>query len=170
MDCQAFSYPIKLSSQIMIPKHGMAQTSAVLIWLVLFLDIVWWCHDMETLSVLLALYKGNPPITGGFPSQRASDRDLWCSLLCWISWINSRVASNLGWHDPHVTSPVPYPTMLHSEQKWHISVLNGALWVWNKCILGFVNLVNSKHSKTICILNGVYSILYGAYYILNINA
>ena len=25
---------------------------------------------METFSVLLALYEGNPPITGGFPSQR----------------------------------------------------------------------------------------------------
>ena len=25
---------------------------------------------METFPVLLALYEGNPPVTGGFPSQR----------------------------------------------------------------------------------------------------
>ena len=30
----------------------------------------WWHHQMETFSVLLALCEGNPPVTGGFPSQR----------------------------------------------------------------------------------------------------
>ena len=30
-------------------------------------------HDMEMLSALLALCEGNPPVTGGFPSQRASN-------------------------------------------------------------------------------------------------
>ena len=34
-----------------------------------------WRHAMETLSVLLALCEGNPPVTGGFLSQRASNRD-----------------------------------------------------------------------------------------------
>ena len=29
-----------------------------------------WRHYMDTLSVLLALCAGNPPITGGFPAQR----------------------------------------------------------------------------------------------------
>ena len=28
---------------------------------------------MERVSALLALYEGNPPVTGGFPSQRASN-------------------------------------------------------------------------------------------------
>ena len=32
-----------------------------------------WRDDIETLSVLLALYEVNPPITGWFSSQRASD-------------------------------------------------------------------------------------------------
>ena len=36
-------------------------------------DLPWWHHDMETLSLLLALCEGNPPVTGGFPSQRASN-------------------------------------------------------------------------------------------------
>ena len=30
----------------------------------------WWRHQMETFSALLAPCAGNPPVTGGFPSQR----------------------------------------------------------------------------------------------------
>ena len=33
---------------------------------------------METLSALLSLCAGNPPVTGGFPSQRDSNVYLWC--------------------------------------------------------------------------------------------
>ena len=29
-----------------------------------------WSHQMETFSAVLALCEGNPPVTGGFPSQR----------------------------------------------------------------------------------------------------
>ena len=43
-------------------------------------------------------------------------------------------------HKSH-NAPVPYPTMHHSEQKCAHSVMNGALWVWDGCIVGFVNLV-----------------------------
>ena len=32
--------------------------------------IVWWHHQMETFSVFLALFCGNSPVTGEFPSQR----------------------------------------------------------------------------------------------------
>ena len=36
--------------------------------------------DMETISALLALCKGNPPVTDGFPSQRGSMQnfDFFC--------------------------------------------------------------------------------------------
>ena len=35
-----------------------------------------WCrHQMETFFALLALCEGNPPVTGGFPSQRPVTRD-----------------------------------------------------------------------------------------------
>ena len=30
----------------------------------------WWRHQMETLSASVDLCEGNPPVTGGFPSQR----------------------------------------------------------------------------------------------------
>ena len=32
-----------------------------------------WRQQMETVSALLAICEGNPPVTGGFPSQRASN-------------------------------------------------------------------------------------------------
>ena len=33
----------------------------------------WRCYGMETPSTKLALCEGNPPVTGGFQSQKASD-------------------------------------------------------------------------------------------------
>ena len=35
-----------------------------------------WRHQMETFTVLLALCEGNPPVTGGFLSQRPVTRNL----------------------------------------------------------------------------------------------
>ena len=34
----------------------------------------WWRHQMETYSALLALYVGNSPVTGEYPSQRPLTR------------------------------------------------------------------------------------------------
>ena len=34
----------------------------------------WWRHQMETFPALLALCEGNPPVTGGFSSQRPVTR------------------------------------------------------------------------------------------------
>ena len=42
-----------------------------------YFDSAWWRHQMETFSALLALCEGNPPVTGGFPSQRPVT-ELWC--------------------------------------------------------------------------------------------
>ena len=44
-----------------------------------------WCNHVEILSTLLALCEGNPPVTGGFPSQRVSDAGPWfrAFLCCW---------------------------------------------------------------------------------------
>ena len=35
----------------------------------------WWLHQMETFFALLILCEGNPPVTGGFPSQRPVTRN-----------------------------------------------------------------------------------------------
>ena len=42
----------------------------------------WWHHGMEVLSLLMVLCVGNPPVTGGFPTQRASDAEVWWCLWC----------------------------------------------------------------------------------------
>ena len=40
----------------------------------------WWRHQMETLSALLTLCGGNPPVTGGFPSQRPVTQKLFWGM------------------------------------------------------------------------------------------
>ena len=40
-----------------------------------------WRHQMETFSTLLSLCAGNAPVTGGFPSQRGSNKHLWCFFV-----------------------------------------------------------------------------------------
>ena len=40
-----------------------------------------WRHDMETLSVLLALCEGNPLANGGFQTQK-SNKEFWYFLWC----------------------------------------------------------------------------------------
>ena len=36
--------------------------------------VTWWRHEMGTFCSSLALCEGNPPVTGGFPSQRPVTR------------------------------------------------------------------------------------------------
>ena len=44
-------------------------------------ETAWWFYDMEMLSLLLALWEGNSPITHGFHSKGYQCRDLIFSLL-----------------------------------------------------------------------------------------
>ena len=55
----------------------------------------WWRHQMETFSVLLALYAGNSPVTGEFPAQRPVTRsfDIFFDLQ-----LNERLSKqSWGW-------------------------------------------------------------------------
>ena len=56
-----------------------------------FKHITWWCHQMETFSVLLAICAGNSPVPGEFPTQGPVDGAFMFSLICvWInSWVNN---------------------------------------------------------------------------------
>ena len=59
---------------------------------------------METFSALLALYAGNSPVIGEFPSQRPMWRGtLMFSLICaWINgWVNHHEAGDLRRHRAH---------------------------------------------------------------------
>ena len=72
----------------------------------------------ETLSALLALCEGNPPVSGGFPSQRASNVKLWCILWCSPEQMvkNSRFAGNF------IRRPTPSCNVIlmyqHHVQGW----------------------------------------------------
>ena len=59
-----------------------------------------WRHRMEPFSALMTLSEGNPAVTGGFPSQRPSDVELWCflwsRLACTNCWTNSQEAGESG--------------------------------------------------------------------------
>ena len=52
--------------------------------LALCVGIHWSAVDSwhRNVSALLALCMGNPPVTGGFTTQRASNAELWCFLWC----------------------------------------------------------------------------------------
>ena len=67
---------------------------------------------METLSVVLALCKRNPPVTGGFPSQRPVTWGFIFSLICaWTNrWANNRDAGDLRHHCAHYGITVMSPS------------------------------------------------------------
>ena len=46
------------------------------------LELAWWLHDMEMFFTLLAFCEAKPLVTGGFPSQWASNVQLLCLLCC----------------------------------------------------------------------------------------
>ena len=51
----------------------------------------WWRHQIEIFSALLALCEGNPPVTGGFPSQNPVTRSLdVCFDLCLNKWLSKQ--------------------------------------------------------------------------------
>ena len=50
---------------------------------------LWWRHQMETFSAVLAFCVGNSPVTGEFPSERPVTRNFMFSLIC--AWTNGLV-------------------------------------------------------------------------------
>ena len=68
----------------------------------------WWCHQMETFSMLLTFCEGNPPVTSGFPSQRPVTRSCDVSLICaWTNgWANNWDAGSLRCLHTHYDATV----------------------------------------------------------------
>ena len=62
--------------------------------------VSWGSHDMGTLSSLQTLCKGNPPVTGGFPSQKPVMQSFDIFFISTLT--NSRIAGDLRQHDAHV--------------------------------------------------------------------
>ena len=67
--------------------------------------VLWWRHDMETISSLLTYCNDNSLAYGGLPSQRVGNENLMCSLLfAWIScWPYSLLASEMRRPNPDMT-------------------------------------------------------------------
>ena len=74
-----------------------------------------WCYEMEALCALLALCEGNPPVTGIFPSQKASNAALRCFFWCQVSPIYyipvQRSCCGVYWF--HSVRPSIRPSVLH---------------------------------------------------------
>ena len=64
---------------------------------------IWWRHQMETFSALLALCAGNSPVTSEFPAKVQWPKALMFSFICvWINaWVNNREAADLRRHRVH---------------------------------------------------------------------
>ena len=54
-----------------------------------YLSNTWGHGDLKMLSAFLALCEGNPLVTGGFPSQRACNVEIFCFLCCQPYWTSS---------------------------------------------------------------------------------
>ena len=63
-------YLITLASDALAFCIVRSSAATVLDRWVLVFHLEWWHHQMGTVSMSLALCEGNPPVTGGFPSQR----------------------------------------------------------------------------------------------------
>ena len=62
-------------------------------------NLSWWRHQMETFFALLAIYAGNSPLTGEFPTQRPVTRIFDFFICARINgWVNNREACDLGRH------------------------------------------------------------------------
>ena len=66
-------------------------------------DNLWWRHQIETISALLAICAGNSPVTVEFPSQKSMTRtfDIFVDLHLNNGWVNTWDAGDLRRHRVH---------------------------------------------------------------------
>ena len=95
--------PIDTSSAARTRKILSAIWNAILwsveTYLTQLIITAWWCHQMETFSVLLAICAGNSPVPGEFPTQRPVTRsfDVFFYLRPINGWVDNRKAGDLRW-------------------------------------------------------------------------
>ena len=69
-----------------------------------YLLIIWWRHQKETFSTLLAICTGNSPVTGEFPAQRSVTR---CFNVFLDLRLNKRLSKQLwGWWFETLSRPL----------------------------------------------------------------
>ena len=104
------------------------------------IGIPWWRHQMETISALLGLNEGNPPVTGGFPHKDQWRFALMFSLIC--AWTNNcankRDAGDLTPHRALYNVTVMIFAISSSHGRNMSYTINHFAkygnWSWRRCI------------------------------------
>ena len=82
---------------------------------------LWWRHQIEIFSALLALCENNPPVTDRFPSHRPVTRSFDVFFIC--AWVNNRDAGGLRRHRSHYDV-----TVMTAYLRWLLP--NAIQWIW----------------------------------------
>ena len=92
--------------------------------------VSWWRRQMETFSSLLALCEGNPPVTGGFPSQRPVTRGFGVFFdVQWTNdWTHSPDAGDLWRHYAHCDVTVMVSWTLEMTMLRRCLRYNSKIW------------------------------------------
>ena len=72
--------PMMVGSHLL--EGYMPKVDATVVTRILDEGMLWLSYDMETVSVLLTVWDGNPSVTGGLTSQWTSLVEPWCCLWC----------------------------------------------------------------------------------------
>ena len=116
---------------------------------------IWWRHQMETFSALLALCAGNSPVPGEFPAQRPVTRSFdiffdqrpnkrlskqswgwWFETLSWWLWRHC---------NKHIVAQTKWP--LFSRRHFHVHFLDPIIWVSIKMSLNFFRRIQWRISR-----------------------
>ena len=98
---------MKIKFHTTVQRHRRSLYTSLIGWLIDSIPIKylksWWRHQMETFSALLAIYAGNLPVTGEFPSQRPVTRSfgVFLDLLLINNRVNNGEAGDLRRHHAH---------------------------------------------------------------------
>ena len=103
--------------------------------------VLWWRHQMETFSALLALCAGNSPVSGEFPAQRPVTRsfDVFFDRRQLNGWVNTREAGDLRRYRAHYDVMVMLTVLTSSWGKNRMITVSFFV-----AILGIVNPLRAK--------------------------
>ena len=101
-------------------KSSIVNPVEICMWIIGFVVMAWWRHQMETFSALLATCAGNSPVPVKSPHKGQWHGALMFSLICvWINgWVNNREAGDLRRYRAH------YDVSVMASEK-HLSNLVG---------------------------------------------
>ena len=98
----------------------------------LIVFMIWWRHQIEIFSALLAICTGNSPVIGEFPAQRPMASALMFSLICvWNNkWLHNWDADDLRHHDALYDVTVMIFQILRHYNKYFMFIPNVAGYMY----------------------------------------